>query len=137
MFDRVSDKEVTEAIETVIASLGVREEVSCGDLPRFLRKKDTQGCVQEIASRLGLPVRIELSYVPKDFSPDNPNRFESSSLAHTDWRGRGIEELWSRVVYDRLGSGLLHAVDEHHSLDHLGQEFVSIQSSPSLLRAAA
>lgn len=98
MFNRLSNHEVTEAIDTLIATLGVREEVPCGDLRRFLWKKDTQGCVQQIAARLGLPVRIDLSYVPKDSAPGNPNRFESSSLAHTDWHGRGIEGITAQVL---------------------------------------
>ena len=97
MFDRVSNREVTEAIDTLIASIGIKKEVSCKDLPRLLRKGDVKGCVQEIASRLGLPVRIELLYVPKNFIPDNPNRFESNSFAKTDRRGRGIEGITAQV----------------------------------------
>lgn len=47
-------------------------------------------------------------------------------------------ELWSRVVYDRSGCGLLlHAVYELHPVDDLGQELVAIELPPSFLRAAA
>jgi hypothetical protein len=35
------------------------------DLIALLRTRDTQACVQEIATRLGLPIRISLSYAPK------------------------------------------------------------------------
>ena len=37
---------------------GVKEEMPFHDLVTLLRKKDTEGCVQEIATGLGLPIRI-------------------------------------------------------------------------------
>jgi hypothetical protein len=46
-------------------------------------------------------------------------------------------ELLSRVVYDLLGGDLLDTIHELHTLDHPGQEFIPIESFPSLLSAAA
>jgi hypothetical protein len=62
----------------------------------LLEKKDTQGCVQEIATRLGLPIRISLSHVPKDFSPTGTG-FQSNSLSRTDWSGHGVEGITAQV----------------------------------------
>jgi hypothetical protein len=53
--------------------------------------------VQEIAARLALPIRVSLSYVPKNFTPGNTDGFRSSSLARTDWRGHGIEGITAQV----------------------------------------
>jgi len=97
MFDRLSNDEITNALDELITCLGVKEEMASHDLVALLRKKDTERCVQEIATRLGLPIRINLSYVPKDFKPGNTNRFRSSALAQTDWTGRGIEGITAQV----------------------------------------
>lgn len=97
MFDRLSNNEFTEAIEEMFSLFGVSEDVPCENLAILLRKNGAQECIEEIASRLGLPVRIELSYIPKDFTPNNPNRFDSNSLVQTDWRGRGIEGIAAQV----------------------------------------
>jgi len=93
-----------------------------------------------LAIQEGAPV-IALALVYQDNPLTWIVKTESGIQRPEDFRGKKVGltfiELWSRVVYDRLGSDLLHAVDERHSLDHLGQEFVSIQPSPSLLRTAA
>jgi hypothetical protein len=97
MFDRLSNNEIATALDELIAILGVEDEMVSDDLISLLQNKDTKGCVQEIAARLGLPIRIDLSYVPKDFKPGNKNRFRSSALAQTDETGRGIEGITAQV----------------------------------------
>ncbi len=98
MFDKLSNDEISTAMDELITCLGVKEETPFLDLIALLQKKDTQGCVQEIAARLLLPIRISLSYVPKDFRPGDTNRFRSSALARTDWTGRGIESITAQVA---------------------------------------
>ncbi|MBN1845597.1 MAG: hypothetical protein JW810_07930 [Sedimentisphaerales bacterium] len=97
MFDRLSNDEITNALDELIACFGVKEEMPFYDFDDLLRKKDTEGCVQEIANRLGLPIRISLSYVPKDFKLGKTNGFRSSALSRTDWTGRGIEGIIAQV----------------------------------------
>lgn len=97
MFDRLSNDEIINALDELITCLGVKEEIASHDLVALLRKRYTEGCVQEIATRLGLPIRINLSYVPKDFRPGNTDRFRSSALARTDWTGRSIEGITAQV----------------------------------------
>ncbi len=97
MFDRLSNDEITSALDELISCLGVKEEMASHDLVALLRKKDTERCVQEIATRLGLPIRINLSDVPKDFRPGNTNSFRSSALTQTDLTGRGIEGIIAQV----------------------------------------
>jgi hypothetical protein len=98
MFDRLSNNEISEALIELIAVLGVEDEMVSDDLIALLQKRDTKGCVQEIAVRLGLPIRIDLSYIPKDFKPGSTNRFRSSALAQTDGTGRGIEGIAAQVL---------------------------------------
>lgn len=98
MFENLSNDDISTALEELINCLGVKEEMPFRDILLLLRKKDTQGCVQEVASRLGLPIRISLSYVPKDFKPGNTDRFQTGALARTDWTGRGIESITAQVA---------------------------------------
>lgn len=97
MFERLTNDDISNALAELIACFGVKEELPFHDLVTLLRKKDTEGCVQEIATGLGLPVRVSLSYVPKDFRPGTSNGFGTSALAGTDWTGCGIEGITAQV----------------------------------------
>ncbi|MBT9156825.1 MAG: hypothetical protein DDT37_01816 [Firmicutes bacterium] len=98
MFETLSNDDISSALDELIACLGVKEEMPFHDLLALLRKKDTEGCVREIATRLGLPIRISLSYVPKDFRPGSADGFRTSALARTDWTGHGIEGITAQVA---------------------------------------
>jgi hypothetical protein len=82
------------------------------DLFSLLQEKETQGCVQKIATGLGLPIRISLSYVPKGFRPGDTDRFRTTALARTDWTGHGIESITAQVAVPQhlpmLGTSGLH-----------------------------
>jgi len=97
MFERLSNADISNALAELITWFGVKEEMPFHGLAALLREKNTEGCVQKIATRLDLPVRISLSYVPEDFKPGNTNGFRSSSLSRTDWTGRGIESITAQV----------------------------------------
>jgi len=97
MFDRLSNDDIAAALNELISCLGVKEDMPSDALIALLRKKKTEECVQEIAGRLSLPIRISLSYVPKNFRPDNTDGFRSSALSRTDWTGRGIEGITAQV----------------------------------------
>lgn len=97
MFDGMRNEEIAIALDGLISCFGVKEDISPDALYDLLEKNDTEGCVQEIARLLELPIRISLSYVPKDYRPDNANSFRSSSLSKTDWTGRGTEGIIAQV----------------------------------------
>jgi hypothetical protein len=98
MFDNVANDDISTAIDELVAFFGVKEETACQDLLRLLANGDAERCVQQIASRLGLPVEIKLSYVPKDFKPGDTNAFDTKQLARTDWTGRGVEGITAQVA---------------------------------------
>jgi len=97
MFDRVTDAAITAALDEMIACLGVSEEIPFHDLLALLYGKGMQTCVQEIATRLRLPIRIILSCVPNDFTPNHPARFRSRNLVQTDETGHGVEGIVAQV----------------------------------------
>jgi len=97
MLDKVSNKEISNALDNLIACLGVKEEIDSHDIDTLLRNQDMEGCVQNIATLLGLPIRVTMSYVPKGSKPSNTNRFRSSALVETDWTGSSIEGITAQV----------------------------------------
>ncbi len=97
MLDRLSNDDVTKAIEELVACFGVKEDMPYDRLISLLQAGQVEECVQEVASRLGLPVRIKLVYVPKGYRRDSP-RFHSTALARADRMGRGIEGIVAQVL---------------------------------------
>jgi hypothetical protein len=97
MFEKLSTNDISVAVEELIGCLGVKQEVPCHDLFTLLGKRDTERCVQEIATRLGLPIRINLSYVPRAYRPGNIGGFQSSSLSKTDRTGHGVDGITAQV----------------------------------------
>jgi hypothetical protein len=62
MFDGKTRREVENAIDELVKTVGVRMDVPLYGLTSLLRSWQTQKCVGEIARLLGLPIRIELAY---------------------------------------------------------------------------
>ena len=62
MFERLSNDDISNALAELITWFGVKEEVPLHGLAALLREKNTEGCVQEIATQLDLPIRISLRY---------------------------------------------------------------------------
>ncbi|MBI3298862.1 MAG: hypothetical protein HYZ75_11900 [Elusimicrobia bacterium] len=104
MADGIDTNYIARAAEEVAASLGAKESLSVGDfhIP-FGPAGDTTKCIKGIAQQLGLPIGIELSYVPASWRPDGKERpgghekFESKHLVRTNWRGQGSEGIVAQV----------------------------------------
>lgn len=97
MFERLTEDDVTGALDDLINCLGIKQEMPCNDLVALLEEKDAQRCVEGIAARLGLPIRIQLSYVSKDFPTGTTNSFDSAALTQTDSGGRGTDSIIAQV----------------------------------------
>ncbi len=100
MFESLSNDKILSALKELIASVGVKEDVPYDKFLSFLQRNNAEGCVQEIATQLCLPIRVNLSYVPKSFMPDHTGHtdgFHSSALVLTDSTGRGIESITAQV----------------------------------------
>jgi hypothetical protein len=61
MFERLTNDDIGGALTEVIALLGVKEAIPCHDLVALLRKRETQDCVQRLATRFGMPITVDLS----------------------------------------------------------------------------
>ena len=97
MFDQLSNDDIIAALNELIRCFGVKEDMPSNTLIDLLRRKKIKECVQEIAMRLSLPIRINLSYVSEEYRPGNTDGFRSSALSRTDWTGRGAEGIIAQV----------------------------------------
>ncbi len=99
MYEHVTNDQIVIAIDDLFKVLGAKEEMpGVVELLDLLERKETQACVQRMAQWLGLPVRIELSYVSKDFRPGATGGFRSASLSRTDVHGHGIDGITAQVA---------------------------------------
>jgi len=94
----VENRWIIDAVDNLVSTLGVREPDASDGLEAFLRRGETEQCVKAIAVRLGLPVEINLSYVPSNYRPSNSAKFRSSALVKTNRQGRGIDAITAQVL---------------------------------------
>jgi uncharacterized protein (DUF697 family) len=95
--ENISNNYIEEAVKTLADSIGIKDNVDDQKIISFIRQKKVKEGIKEIAKCLGLPIEINLSYVPKGYHPDNTNTFHSTHLVKTDWRGRGSEGITAQV----------------------------------------
>jgi len=89
---------ISNAIDELVSLLGTKEEISTAVTHRSLDTRNAKLLIENIANYLGLPIVINLSYVPANYQAGNTgNRFESSALAATDHDGRGIQGITAQV----------------------------------------
>ena len=98
MQDRLSNEYISNAIDELVNTFGVKEEAPHNEMVALLLTGKTKECIMAVASHLGLPVEIHLSHVPKDYRPGATERFGGSHLARTDSEGRGVEAITAQVV---------------------------------------
>lgn len=89
---------ISNAIDELISLLGIKEDIPPVAIHRPFDGGNIRGCTENIANHLGLPVVINLSYVPASYHPrDAGNGFETSALATSDGTKRGIEGITAQV----------------------------------------
>lgn len=96
MFSDGRDEYINQAICELIGIFGVSEEIPSDFFCSF-KKQNVKECVQAIALKMGMPIMVDISYVPKGYSSDGSNVFESSELSRTDVTGRGVEGITAQV----------------------------------------
>lgn len=98
MNSRRGNQYVSNAIDELISVLGIKERIPLETIGKPFHAGNIKGCIENIANYLGLPIVVNLSYVPAGYQQGNSgNRFESSALAATDRTGRGVEGITAQV----------------------------------------
>jgi len=95
--DGVDNKYIDNAITHLFSTVGVKECVDDQKIISLIHSKKIKEAIKEIARCLGLPIEVNLSYVPKGYRPNSNDGFQSTHLVKTDWRGRGTEGITAQV----------------------------------------
>lgn len=101
--NRVDNKYISNAIDELVGSLGIKETVPIEMIRESFRNGNVKESIEDMANYLDLPIVVNLQYVPAIYQPidiagvDTGARFESSALAETDSTGRGIQGITAQV----------------------------------------
>lgn len=97
MDNRLDNNYIDNAIDELIGSLGIREDAPRADLLNLFSRGRTKECIKAIASHLGLPIEVNLSYVPKNYKLGDADQFQSYHLVKTDNTRQGVEGIIAQV----------------------------------------
>ena len=89
--------DIIAAIEDLAEHFGVREDLKCRCALELAEKGELRACVQEIAALLGLPIRMEVSFIIRNRSGSVSGAFDSDALARTESPRRGVEGIAAQV----------------------------------------
>lgn len=98
MDNNLNNDYINNAVEELVDFLGIRDSVSAEKVRIPYSRGETKECIKDIANCLGLPITINLSYVSKNYTPNDSNSFHSQHLVKTDYRGRGTEGIVAQVL---------------------------------------
>jgi hypothetical protein len=88
---------IEKALTELIPVLGPKEFVDHQKIISLIHSNKIKEAIKEIALYLGLPIEVNLSYVPRGYRPSNTDSFQSTHLVKTDWRGRGTSGITAQV----------------------------------------
>lgn len=95
--DGVDNKYIDNAITVLVSTIGVKECVDSKKIVSLMRSKKVKEAIKEIAKYLGLPIEVNLSYVPKGYRPNATDGFHSTHIVKTDWKGQGTGGIIAQV----------------------------------------
>lgn len=95
--DEVKNDYIEKALNELIPSLGVREFIDHERLIVLIGSKKVKEAIKGIALYLGLPIEVNISYVPKGYRPSSNDGFQSTHLVKTDQHNRGVGGITAQV----------------------------------------
>jgi len=95
--DEIKNDYIEEALKELVSTLGVREFVDHKELISLINSKKIKEAIKAISLYFGLPVEVEISYVPKGYRPDAKDTFQSTHIVKTDGVGRGSGGITAQV----------------------------------------
>jgi hypothetical protein len=101
--NKVDNKYIGIAVDELVGSLGIKDSIPIETIHRPFCNGKVRESIEAMANYLGLPIAVNLQYVPATYQPIDTKgghtsaRFESSSLVETDSAGRGIEGITAQV----------------------------------------
>ena len=95
--NEVDNKYIESAITNLVASIGVKEFADDQKILSLVRSKKIKEAIKEIAKYLGIPIEVNLTYVPKGYRPSANDGFQSTHLVKTDKHGQGTGGITAQV----------------------------------------
>ena len=101
--DRIDNKYINGAIYELVGSLGIKESIHIKTIREPFCAGKVKESIETIANYLGLPIVVNLQYVPATYQRrkigggSTSDEFNSSALVKTDSAGRGIEGITAQV----------------------------------------
>lgn len=93
----VKNDYIEKALNELIPVLGTKEFIDHEELISLIHSKKVKEAIKAIALYLGLPIEVNISYVPRGYWPSVNDGFQSTHIVKTDWRGRGSSGITAQV----------------------------------------
>jgi hypothetical protein len=90
---------IDKALNDLIPALGVKEYVDQEKLTTLIESKKIKEAIKAIAFYLGLPIEVNIYYVPNGYRPNSNygSGFQSKNLVETDQFNRGTQSITAQV----------------------------------------
>lgn len=95
--DEVENDYIEKALNELIPALGTKEFVDHQKLISLIHSEKVKEAIKAIALYLGLPIEVNISYVPKGYRPSSNDGFQSTHLVKTDRHNRGVGGITAQV----------------------------------------
>jgi hypothetical protein len=93
----VDNKYIEQALTKLLDSIGVKEFADSKHILSLVRSKKIKEAIKEISNYLGLPIEVNISYVPKGYRPASNDGFHSTALVKKDVHGKGTSGITAQV----------------------------------------
>lgn len=100
MENRVTNAEIKSWIDDLVGAIGFKEHAPRDEFLTQLRRGATKDCIEGIARYLGLPIKVDLTFVTSSSRSGFERRsdgFQSTTLVNTDSHGHGSEGITAQV----------------------------------------
>lgn len=95
--NEVQNDYIEKALNELIPTLGVREFINHERLVALVGSNKIKEAIKGIALDLGLPIEVNVSYLPKGYRPSSNDGFRSTHLVKTDQHNRGVGGITAQV----------------------------------------
>jgi len=96
--ERIDNTYIENAIVSLERTIGVKDQVDDQRLTSLLASNKVKECITEIARYLGLPIQVDLSYVPKGYRSGSTDNFSTTNIVKKAQGGSGSQGITAQVL---------------------------------------
>jgi len=100
MENNIENSEIELWINQIVEIFGIKEPANYRDFKKFASRKNISRFIEKIASYMGLPVKVNVSFVSEEYRPSsiNSTSFETKKLTDYDSTGQNISGITAQVI---------------------------------------